>query len=287
MLWGTMPPSDTESYLLDYHRRLAGVTARWFAKTPVIRGDSRFASTYELLAAEVPQDARPRTVLDLACGDGYLLELLARRAPQCPGLVGLDMSEDELAQAQARLKGAATLIRGVAQSLPFEDASLDVVLSHLALMLMDDCEKVLSEIRRVLTPAGKLSCVVGGGFVPSGALAVFRALMKPAIEAQPRPLLSLGDTRFRSTEGLRALFDLAFEHVEVFDLEVQEGGPPEQVWASLSTTYDADQLSPDAREDVRRAFLAAVEPMKDSTGNITCLWSMRQVTASAPRRRGV
>ncbi|WNZ65445.1 hypothetical protein QEG98_18540 [Myxococcus sp. MxC21-1] len=60
-----MPPSDTESYLLDYHRRLAGVTARWFAKTPVIRGDSRFASTYALLAAEVPQDARPRTVLDL------------------------------------------------------------------------------------------------------------------------------------------------------------------------------------------------------------------------------
>ncbi|MFP2957491.1 methyltransferase domain-containing protein [Myxococcus sp. 1LA] len=95
-----MPPSETESYLLDYHRRLAGVTARWFSTTPVRRGDARFPSTYELLAAEVPQEGRPVTVLDLACGDGYLLELLALREAPRPRLVGLDMSESELAQAR-------------------------------------------------------------------------------------------------------------------------------------------------------------------------------------------
>ncbi|MFP2957490.1 class I SAM-dependent methyltransferase [Myxococcus sp. 1LA] len=182
------------------------------------------------------------------------------------------------------MKGASTLIQGVAQSLPFEEAHFDVVLSHLALMLMDDCEKVLSEIGRTLKPDGKLSCVVGGGFVPSGTLAVFRALMKSTIAAQPRPPLSLGDTRFRSNEGLMALFGLAFQQVEVFDLEVQEDGTPERIWASLASTYDADQLPSGAREDVRRAFLAAVEPMKDFAGNISCHWSMRQVTASAPRR---
>ncbi|WP_123784134.1 class I SAM-dependent methyltransferase [Corallococcus macrosporus] len=279
-----MPPSENESYLLDYHRRLAGVTARWFSKTPVFRGDARFPSTYALLAAEVPREGRLRAVLDVACGDGYLLELLARREHGRPGLVGLDMSESELAQAEARLEGAATLVQGVAQALPFEDTSFDVVLSHLALMLMDDCEQVLSEIRRVLKPDGKLSCVVGGGFVPSGTLAVFRGLMQSTIAVQPRPPLSLGDTRFRSNEGLMALFGLAFQQVDVFDLEVQEVGPPERIWASLASTYDADQLQPEAREDVRRAFLAAVEPMKDSAGNLTCDWRMRQVTASAPRR---
>ncbi|WP_426730659.1 class I SAM-dependent methyltransferase [Myxococcus faecalis] len=279
-----MPPSETESYLLDYHRRLAGVTARWFSRTPVTRGDHRFDSTYALLAAEVPSDSREHTVLDLACGDGYLLELLAHREPPRPRLLGLDMSADELAHAQARLQGAATLHQGLAQSLPFEDDSLDVVLSHLALMLMDDCEQVLSEVRRTLKPDGKLSCVVGGGFAPTGSLAVFRELMKPAIESQPRPLLSLGDKRFRSTEGLQQLFGLAFQHVDVFDLLVQDGGSPEHVWDSLAQTYDADQLPPSTREGVRKAFLSAVEPLRDSAGNISCHWSMRQVTAHAPRR---
>lgn len=46
---------------------------------------------------------KPLTVLDLACGDGALLQLLARREQQGLHRVGVDMSLHELERARANL----------------------------------------------------------------------------------------------------------------------------------------------------------------------------------------
>ncbi|RKH60078.1 class I SAM-dependent methyltransferase [Corallococcus aberystwythensis] len=274
-------PSPSESYLLDFHARLAGVTSRWFASAPVEVEGATARSSYALLEAVVPHDARPLTVLDLACGDGHLLELLARRGQPGLSLVGLDMSAHELAVARTRLAGAATLIQGRAQSLPLGDASVDVVLSHLALMLMDDVETVLAELRRVLKPGGRVSIVVGGDLVPGNALEVFSGLMKSAAEVPP---MRLGDPRVRSVDGLRALFAEGFVDVTVRSLSVQGDGPPRQVWESLLTTYDADRLSPAAQASLEAAFLQAVAPLRRSDGNVPLRWGMRQLTATHQAR---
>ncbi|RKG74655.1 class I SAM-dependent methyltransferase [Corallococcus exercitus] len=290
-------PSPSESYLLDFHARLAGVTSRWFADAPVqaeaasrgfttssVRQPGETASsTYALLEAVVPGDARPLTVLDLACGDGHLLELLARRKQPGMSLVGLDMSAHELDAARARLNGAATLIQGRAQSLPFGDASVDVVLSHLALMLMDDVETVLAELLRVLKPGGQVSIVVGGDMVPGQALEVFAALLKPVLSAEAVPPAKLGDARVRSVDGLRELFAKGFADVTVRSLSVQGDGSPREVWESLLTTYDADRLSPAARASLEAAFLQAVEPLRRSDGSVPLRWGMRQLTAIRQR----
>ncbi|WP_163867791.1 class I SAM-dependent methyltransferase [Myxococcus eversor] len=276
-------PSPAESYLLDFHRRLAGVTSREFGGAPVLRDGEVFSSTYALLEAAVPRGDSPRVVLDLACGDGFLLELLARRSEGGLTLLGLDMSEHELLAAQSRLKGAATLHQGRAQSLPFEDASVDVVLSHLALMLMDDVERVLAELRRVLKPTGRVSVVVGGELVKGEAFEVYLGLLKPMLAREARPPSPLGDARFRSLEGLTELFG-GFTDVEIRRLEVQADGTPEQAWESLSTTYDADRLSESAKATLQQAFLHAVEPLRRTDGTIPLRWGMRQVTASGPRR---
>ncbi|WP_404368784.1 class I SAM-dependent methyltransferase [Corallococcus coralloides] len=270
-------PSPSESYLLDFHARLAGVTSRWFASAPVEVEGGTAPSSYALLEAVVPHDARPLTVLDLACGDGYLLELLARRKQPGLSLLGLDMSEHELAAARARLNGAATLFQGRAQSLPFGDANVDVVLSHLALMLMDDVETVLAELRRVLKPGGRVSIVVGGDLVPGNALEVFAGLMKNAAAVPPT---RLGDAKVRSSDGLRALFAEGFVDVTVRSLSVQGDGPPQEVWESLLTTYDADRLSPAAQASLKASFLQAVEPLRRSDGSVPLRWGMRQLTAT-------
>ncbi|CAM3798092.1 class I SAM-dependent methyltransferase [Corallococcus sp. ZKHCc1 1396] len=275
--------SPSESYLLDFHARLAGVTARWFATAPVQRKGEVFPSTYSLLEAVVPGDAQPRVVLDLACGDGHLLELLAKREQPGLSLLGLDMSEHELAAARARLKGAATLHLGRAQALPFADASVDVVLSHLALMLMDDVETVLTELRRVLKPGGTVSVVIGGDLVRGDAVEVFAGLLKPLLAAEARPWLPLGDPRVRSAEGLKVLFQDGFLDVAIQDLSVQGDGEPRSVWDSLRTTYDADRLSPPARASLEATFLQAVEPQRRADGTVSCRWGMRQLTATSRR----
>jgi len=276
-----MAPSRTESYLLDYHRRLAGVTSRWLAGSPVLLGGSRYPSTYDLLADAVPE-ARGTRVLDLGCGDGYLLERVARRGLSGASLVGLDMSEDELGLAKARLGASATLVRGRAQALPFDTASFDVVLSHLALMLMDESAQVLAELRRVLKPGGRLAVIVGGTPVPGGAVALLKDLMKPLIAAEPEPPLSLGDRRFRSEAGLRELFGAGFQGVSVDALEVVDDGPPERAWEFLSTTYDADQLPPATRALLERSFLKEAKALEHDGGHVPCRWGMHRVMATAP-----
>ncbi|NTX37437.1 class I SAM-dependent methyltransferase [Myxococcus sp. CA033] len=272
-------PSPAESYLLDFHRRLAGVTSREFGGAPVLRDGEVFPSTYALLEAAVPKEDGPQVVLDLACGDGYLLELLARRNQPGLALVGLDMSEHELAVARARLNGAATLHLGRAQSLPLAEASVDVVLSHLALMLMDDVETVLAEIQRVLKPTGRVSVVVGGDLVRGEAFEVYLGLLKPLLAAEARVPMPLGDARVRSVEGLTGLFG-GFTHVDIRRLEVQGDATPEHAWESLSTTYDADRLSTAARASLKHAFVQAVEPLRRTDGTIPMRWGMRQVTAT-------
>lgn len=275
-------PSPAEAYLLDFHARLAGVTSRWFGQSPVQRDGETADSSYALLEAVVPGGG-PLTVLDLACGDGYLLELLARRKQAGLSLLGLDMSEHELAAARARLNGAATLIQGRAQSLPFGDASVDVVLSHLALMLMDDVETVLAEVRRVLKPGGRVSVVVGGGELPpDSALALFAGLMKSVQSTEP-PLM-LGDMRVRSEDGLRSLFAEGFVDVTAQSLSVLGDGSPQEVWESLITTYDADRLSPAARASLQVSFLQAVEPLRRADGSVPLRWGMRQLTATREAR---
>ncbi|WP_223638566.1 class I SAM-dependent methyltransferase [Corallococcus sp. EGB] len=272
-------PSPAESYLLDFHARLAGVTSRWFGAAAVEREGVTAPSSYSLLEAVVPGAGRPLTVLDLACGDGHLLELLARRKQPGLSLLGLDMSEHELAAARTRLNGAATLVQGRAQSLPFGEACVDVVLSHLALMLMDDVERVLAELRRVLKPGGRVSIVVGGDLAPGNALEVFAGLMKSLLSAEGVPPFWLGDARVRSADGLRTLFAEGFTDVTVQSLSVLGDGSPQEVWESLLTTYDADRLSPAARASLKASFLQAVEPLRRADGSVPLSWGMRQLTA--------
>lgn len=142
--------SAAERFLIDFHARFPGATGQALGNVAVRCGGRGFASSYELLAAQVPADSK--RVLDVACGDGVLLALIAAR---CPGarLAGIDMSAAELAAARTRLGGQAELVECRAQQLPFADGTFDALTSHMALMLMDDMPVVLRELRRVGGPA--------------------------------------------------------------------------------------------------------------------------------------
>jgi len=88
-------------------------------------------------------------VLDLGCGTGRNLPLLP------PGSVGLDPALDPLRRARRRAP-AARLVQARAEALPFRDASFDTVVSGLVFCSVDDPRRGLSEVRRVLRPAGTL-----------------------------------------------------------------------------------------------------------------------------------
>lgn len=99
-------------------------------------------------------------LLDVGCGSGDFLAMAASREPGAM-LVGIDPDEDALELASHKISGtihAAELHQGVAEDLPFDDETFDIVSATRLLARLDARTRatVLSECRRVLRPGGRL-----------------------------------------------------------------------------------------------------------------------------------
>jgi len=104
--------------------------------------------------ANIPTTA---AVLDVACGTGALERLLLNDNP-AQTIVGVDISEQMLTQAQQKLSGYDTVSfqQAIASQLPFPDQSFDVVVSANAFHYFPEPELALKEMKRVLKPGGQL-----------------------------------------------------------------------------------------------------------------------------------
>lgn len=101
-------------------------------------------------------------VLDVGCGLGQLtLELAAQR--EVSEAVGIDLSADfvEAARGQSETRGvnARFLEMDAADLSPFSDATFNVIVSTLSLHHWRDPLAALREIKRVLTPGGRVLIV--------------------------------------------------------------------------------------------------------------------------------
>ncbi len=254
--------------LRDFHGRHPGATSRSLAHGRTADG----VSTYDLLCNAARRAPHNTTIVDLACGDGYLLELVGDALPDSH-LVGIDMIQAEVDAATERLAGSrAELIVAHAQSLPLADASVDVVLCHMALMLMEDVERVVAEIARVLRPGGVVAVVVSSGSWPKGTGQTFKRLMREAVDQFGGACPRLGDKRTHSIEGLTSLFDHAAgfevrEAPELVTLNLDDA--PEKVWSSLRLMYNFAALSQDGRDYVAERFLDVVTGDADARGKLT------------------
>lgn len=92
-------------------------------------------------------------VLDLGCGDGLNIKIFINLGIK--NIVGIDMSEYLL--EQARIKNPnVQLVVGNAEKMPFTDNSFDIVFIDSVLHHFPEYGKVITEIKRVLTPHGYL-----------------------------------------------------------------------------------------------------------------------------------
>lgn len=95
-----------------------------------------------------------KRVIDVGCGDGHLVRLMAKRGAH---VLGVECSPRQLAKARAAETIAdEEIVEGVGQALPAPDCSADVVvffnsLHHIPAAAM---AQALAEARRVLKPGG-------------------------------------------------------------------------------------------------------------------------------------
>ena len=92
-------------------------------------------------------------VLDLGCGTGALAAQVLSEEPHRQ-VTGLDLSEQMLARARARLGDRAALVQGDSEHLPFPDRSFDVVYCCDSFHYYPDPAAVIAEVGRVLEFGG-------------------------------------------------------------------------------------------------------------------------------------
>lgn len=95
-------------------------------------------------------------VLDIACGDGALGSVLARRGAR---VTGLDADRQMLAAAWRRAGAESVdleLVHGQAEALPFPDATFDRVVAVTVLCFVRHVDQAIGEMARVLKPGGHL-----------------------------------------------------------------------------------------------------------------------------------
>jgi demethylmenaquinone methyltransferase / 2-methoxy-6-polyprenyl-1,4-benzoquinol methylase len=101
------------------------------------------------VAAAVRPDDR---VLDVCCGTG---DLAIAALPLAGAVVGLDFSEAMLERAR-RKAPVIDWVQGDALALPFADGSFDAATVGFGVRNVEDLERALAELRRVLRPGGRV-----------------------------------------------------------------------------------------------------------------------------------
>lgn len=162
--------------------------------------------------------------------------------------------------------------------------SIDVVVSHMALMLMDDIEAVLSEIHRVLIPDGRFAAIVGRTFLLGEANDIFLDIFRPIAKVDLRPM-AMGDRRTRSIDGWTGLLDSNFHDLKMEDVDVPWQPTLDELWGALIETYDIDRLSGAARLKLREALVGELSSMLDREGRLRTGWGLRLIEARATRLR--
>ena len=188
-------------------------------------------------------------VLDVACGSGNLAIPAARTGAR---VTGVDIATNLLEQARARAESEGLTIQfdeGDAESLPYDDAAFDVVVTMFGAMFAPRPELVSSELVRVCAPGGRIAMA---NWTPAGHIGqMFKITGKhvPPPPTMPSPI-KWGDeetVRERLTNGIADLrltsrmcvFKFPFPPADVVEFFRMYYGPTQRAFGALDENAQA------------------------------------------------
>jgi ubiquinone/menaquinone biosynthesis C-methylase UbiE len=159
--------------------------------------DGRFTREFKEQLLRIVQIPAGSRVLDIACGNGRLLEMLSGKHDFAG--YGVDLSGRMVENAR-RLNPSMTFTRAGCDALPFQDGFFEVMTVCAAYHHFPDVTAFAKEAFRVLKPGGALH--IAEVYYP----ALIRALCNPLIRFSPA-----GDVRFYGPdEIIQVLEDVGF-----------------------------------------------------------------------------
>jgi ubiquinone/menaquinone biosynthesis C-methylase UbiE len=200
------------------------------------------------------------TVLDVACGAGNATIPAARTGAT---VTGLDLTPELIEAGKAAAAAAGVeieWIEGDAEQLPFDDESVDAVMSVFGCMFAPDHQRAAAELARVLKPGGRLAVCA---WTPEGRIGQFFTLMgkhmpPPPEGFQPPILWGDGGHAREIFEGTgvelsfeRQTIDFLAESVEEFLGRAERDLPPMVAAKAM--------LDPQGKWEALRAEIEAFE----------------------------
>ena len=148
-------PGDDPVMVADA-KRLRALRGSGRAVVEVAAGEPASRAVHRLLL-ELTVTAPIGNLLDIGCGRGRLLKLLATRANRAVG-VDVDADARQLARADLMLSGLpnCSLRNGDMYRLPFSDGEFDTIILDDVLADASDPVRALGEAKRMLRPAGRV-----------------------------------------------------------------------------------------------------------------------------------
>jgi ubiquinone/menaquinone biosynthesis C-methylase UbiE len=155
--------ADYEGVILDHYRKEAEVyqaDASSTMRDQITRGrevEAIVSALRHLRGSGAPV----RQLLDIGCGNGYLLEEIRRRMGDV-SLSGLEYTPELVQIARERNVENCEIVQGDVRHIPFAEASHDVVVTErciINVMDQDDQAKSLNEVARILRPGGYYICI--------------------------------------------------------------------------------------------------------------------------------
>jgi ubiquinone/menaquinone biosynthesis C-methylase UbiE len=131
-----------------------------FAEAYTVENDTSLINAYYARPAivDLAGDVAGRRILDAGCGTGAVSVTLRDRGAI---VAGFDRSEKMVEIARQRLGADIDLrVADIASPLPYPDGAFDDVIAALVLHYLEDWKAPLAELRRVLTPGGRLIVAV-------------------------------------------------------------------------------------------------------------------------------
>lgn len=121
--------------------------------------DPAFAKRAEFIFQAV-EEKKPKKILEVGCGRGFYLQALSLfDFPK--EIQGIDISEEYVKKAKKNCSDKrVSITQGSVYSLPYDKESYDLIICSEVLEHLDNQEKGLSEIRRVLKKGGNILITV-------------------------------------------------------------------------------------------------------------------------------
>jgi ubiquinone/menaquinone biosynthesis C-methylase UbiE len=269
----------TNVYLKDWHRRFAGQRFGFFEQFCLENGTTSFEALVTAAALRPQQ-----TVLDLGCGEGPLLRYVRRRDVR---YIGVDFSAASLAAARQQFGAtAAAFVEADAGQMPLPDASCDVVLSHMALHIMQPVEPALVEVARVLKPNGTLHIFLPAAWRMHSSAEARRFHDVMTLFQQFKDVstpMRVGTGKFATAQSISDTITTGFAGkatVSFTYADLVMHRPPTEALTPFMWAYAFDLIHDEHKPEAAKTFLTKLIALKEGDGIVRLRRPMTIVSVS-------